>query len=129
MPEGELGLTNQCGHPLRFGVLMSLACSWVLARPAGSRAKAGACSAPDLPAALWCRSMLERRRAGMPRQLQPCWSCCCLVSGAKSCLPLQREEAASQPLACDCLCGAAVHMASLSAACLYRALCRLPLVD
>ena len=85
--------------------------------------------APDLPAALWCRSMLERRRAGMPRRLQPCWSCCCLVSGAKPCLPLQREDAATQPPVCDCLCGAAVRMPSLSAACLHCPLCRLLLVD
>ena len=65
----------------------------------------------------------------MPRQLQPCWSCCCLVSKATPCLPLQREDAANQPPVCDRLWGAAVRMASLSAARLHRSWCRLLLVD
>ncbi len=53
----------------------------------------------------------------MQRQLQPCWSCCCLVSGAERCLPLLHKVAANQPPVCDRLSGPAVQMATLNAAC------------
>ena len=109
-----------CWPPAELGLQLG-----AVSRPAGNWAEAGACRAPDLLAALRCRSMLGRRRAGMQRQLQPCWSCCCWVSnahrfgtapfskqslhtgpgsgaagGAKPCLPLQHGDAANQPPVC-----------------------------